>query len=68
MHIFKQIFRIRMTWFFLSSELYIKDTHGNGVKFSNDDYYIIWCIGLGFFYIGRVYDFIITHYKIKKFG
>ena len=43
MHIFKQIFRIRMTWFFLSSELYIKDTHGNGVKFSNNDYYIIWC-------------------------
>ena len=36
MHIFKQIFRIRMTLFFLSSELYIKDTHGNGVKFSND--------------------------------
>ena len=33
MHIFKQVFRIRMTWFFLSSELYIKDTHVNGVKF-----------------------------------
>ena len=43
MHIFKQMFRVRMTWFFLSSELYIKDTHGNGVKFSNDDCYIIWC-------------------------
>ena len=42
MHIFKQIFRIRMTWFFLSSELYIKDTHGNGVTFSNGDCYIIW--------------------------
>ena len=43
MHIFKQMFRIRMTWFFLSSELYIKDTHVNGVKFSNDECYIIWC-------------------------
>ena len=42
MHIFKEIFRIRKT-FFLSSELYIKDMHGNGVKFSNDDCYIIWC-------------------------
>jgi hypothetical protein len=41
MHIFKEIFRIRMTWVFLSSELYIKDTHVNGVKFSNDDCYII---------------------------
>ena len=43
MHIFKQMFRIRMTWFLLSSELYIKDTHVSGVRFSNDDRYIIWC-------------------------
>jgi hypothetical protein len=36
--IFKQVFRIRMTCFvFLSSELYIYDTHWNG------DCYIIWC-------------------------
>ena len=33
MPILKQIFRIRMTWVSLSSELYIKDTHGNGVIF-----------------------------------
>ena len=45
MYIFKQVFRIRMIFFFflLSSELYIKDKHSNGVKFSNGDCYIIWC-------------------------
>ena len=35
MYIFKQVFRIRMIFVLLSSELYIKDKHSNGVKFSN---------------------------------
>jgi hypothetical protein len=39
MYIFKQVFRIRMI-FFLSSELYIKDKHSNGVKFSFQDFKI----------------------------
>ena len=45
MYIFKQVFRIRMIFVFLSSELYIKDKHSNGLKFSNanGDCYIIWC-------------------------
>ena len=43
MYIFKQVFRIGMIFVFLSSELYIKDKHSNGVKFSNGDCYIIWC-------------------------
>jgi hypothetical protein len=33
MYIFKQVFRIRMIFVLLSSELYIKDKHSNGVKF-----------------------------------
>ena len=40
MYIFKQVFRIRMIFVFLSSELYIKDKQSNGVKFSNGDCYI----------------------------
>ena len=43
MPIFKQFLESERLGFFLSSELYIKDTHGNGVKFSNDDCCIIWC-------------------------
>ena len=43
LYISKQDFGIRMIFVFLSSELYIKDMHGNGVKFSNGDCYIIWC-------------------------
>ena len=35
MYIFKQVFRIRMIFVLLSSELFIKDKHSNGVKFSN---------------------------------
>ena len=43
MYIFKQAFRIRMIFGFISSELYIKDKHSNGVKFNNanGDCYII---------------------------
>ena len=43
MYIFKQVFRIRMIFIFLSSELYIKEKHSNGMKFSHGDCYIIWC-------------------------
>ena len=37
MYIFKQVFRMRLIFVVLSSELYIKDKHTNGVKFSNGD-------------------------------
>jgi hypothetical protein len=32
MYIFKQVFRIRTIFGFLSSELYIKDKHSNGER------------------------------------
>ena len=41
MYIFKQVFRIGMIFVFLSSELYIKDKHSNGVKFSNENAMVI---------------------------
>jgi hypothetical protein len=37
MYIFKQVFRMRLIFIILSSELYIKDKHSNGVEFSNGD-------------------------------
>jgi hypothetical protein len=43
LYISKEDFRIRMIFVFLSSELYIKGKHSNGVKFSNGDCYLIWC-------------------------
>ena len=58
MYILKQVFRIRMIFVLLSSELYIKDKHSNGVKFSNGDCYIIWC------HIDFVY-FVIAMYPLK---